>query len=104
MSYRVVFLPQAEQDMDDIEEYLSQFYVGTVLNFFLQLENKITKLADMPLMYPAYDDDPYFRRMVVDDYLLFYGIDEKRQLVVVHRIFHAKRDISRQILEHRTPE
>jgi plasmid stabilization system protein ParE len=104
MSYRVVFLPQAEQDMDDIEAYLSQFYAGTVLRFFLQLEDKIAGLEDMPLMYPAYDDDPYFRRMVVDDYLLFYNIDEKRRLVVIHRIFHAKRDISRQILEHRTLE
>jgi addiction module RelE/StbE family toxin len=104
MSYRVVFLPQAEQDMDDIEEYLSRFYANTVLNFFLQPEVKVAGLADMPLMYPAYDNDPYFRRMVVDDYLLFYSIDEKRQLVVIHRIFHAKRDISRQIPEHRTPE
>jgi plasmid stabilization system protein ParE len=104
MSCRVVFLPQAEQDMDDIEAYLSRFYAGTVLHFFLQPEDKVDGLANMPFMCPAYEDDPYFRRMVVDDYLLFYSIDEKRRLVVVHRIFHAKRDISRRILEHQTPE
>jgi plasmid stabilization system protein ParE len=102
MSYRVVFLPAADQDMDDIEEYLSQFYASTVLKFFLQLEEKVATLKDMPYMYPAYDDDTYFRRMVVDDYLLFYSVDEKRQLVVIHRVLHNKADVNRQILSPNT--
>jgi len=36
MSYRVVFMTEAERDMDDIEKYLSQFYASTVRKFSLQ--------------------------------------------------------------------
>jgi len=36
--------------------------------------------------------------MIVNDYLLFYSVDEKRQLAIIHRIFHPSRDISRQML------
>jgi len=102
MSYRVVFLEEAERDMNGIEEYLSQFYPSTARNFFAQLKKKLSLLEEQPFMYQVYEDDPYFRRMVVDDYLLFYNIDENRKLAIVHRIFHSSRDISRQILKHRS--
>jgi len=104
MSYRVTFLMEAERDVSDIEEYLSQFYASTARNFFTLLKRKVMCLEDMPFMYPVYENDSYFRRMVVDDYLLFYSIDEKRHLVIIHRIFHSKRDMSKQVLAHRTPE
>ena len=104
MSYRVVFLTEAERDIDCIEEYLSQFYTSTAQNFFTQLKKQVFMLEDMPYFCPVYEDDTYFRRMVVSDYLLFYSIDEKRQLVVIHRIFHSKRDTSQLILGHRPLE
>ena len=99
MRYRIVFMPSADRDMDDIEEYLSQFYSSTVLNFFLTLEKKVSTLENMPYSHPAYEYDPYFRWMVADDYLLFYSVDEKRKLVIIHRIFHGKRDIRQQMLD-----
>ena len=102
MSYRVVFKTEAERDMNDIEEYLSQFYASTVRNFFLQLEKQVKALETMPFMYPTYQEDPFFRKMIVNDYLLFYSVDEKRQLAIIHRIFHSSRDISRQILTDRS--
>ena len=103
MSYRVAYLGEAKQDMKEIAEYLCQYYASTARNFSSKLKGQVRTLKDTPYMYPAYGDDPYFRRMVVDDYLLFYSVDEKRRLVVVHRVFHASRDLSRQILSRRLP-
>jgi plasmid stabilization system protein ParE len=99
MSYSVSFLPDANRDMDDIEEYLSKFYPSTARNFFTQLKKQLQLLESMPLMCPIYDADPFFRKMIVDDYLLFYSVDEKRALIIIHRIFHAKRDINQQIMK-----
>lgn len=98
MSYRIVFLEAADRDMDIVEEYLSQFYASTVSNFFLKLERQVAALKEMPYLYQAYEEDPFFRRMVIDDYLLFYSVDEKRQLVVIHRVFHTKKDIRGETL------
>ena len=97
-----VFMKDAERDLGDIEEYLSQFYANTARKFLSKLQNKVLKLESMPYLYPAYDEDPFFRRMVVGDYLIFYSVEDDRDLVIVHRIFHATRDISRQILEKRS--
>ena len=104
MSFRVVFLDEAKADIDDIEEYLSQFYASTVRNFFDKLKKQVFMLEDTPYMCPVYEEDPFFRRMVVGDYLLFYSVDEARNLVPVHRIFHHSRNVSRQLLTHRTPK
>jgi plasmid stabilization system protein ParE len=101
MSFTIVFMPEADRDMDDIEEYLSQYYASTVRNFFTKLKDQTTSLITMPYMCPAFEADPFFRRMAIDDYMLFYSVDEKRSLVIIHRIFHSKRDISRQLLAHR---
>jgi len=98
MSYRVVFLAEAKLDVENIEEYLSQFYDSTVRNFFEELKKKVATLEYTPFLYSIYDGDPFFRRIVAKDYLLFYSIDDKQNLVVIHRILHSKRDISWQIL------
>jgi len=102
MSFRVIFLEEAESDMDAIEEYLFQYYASTVRNFFDKLKKKVFMLEDTPYMCQAYEDDSFFRKMVVEDYLLFYSVDETRNLVLVHRIFHHSRNVSRQLLTRRT--
>jgi len=104
MGFRVIFLEEAEVDMDSIEEYLSQYYASTVRDFFEKMKKQVFMLENTPYMCPTYEDDPFFRRMVVGDYLLFYSVDETRNLVLVHRIFHHSRNISRQLLSYRTPE
>ena len=104
MRFGIMFLPEADRDMNDIEENLSQFYASTARDFFDKMKKQLASLETMPYMYPAYEADPFYRRMVLDDYLLFYSVDEKRNLIIVHRIFHSKRDIYRQIIEHRTTE
>ena len=101
MSYHVVFMQEAELDLNDIEDYLSQFYSATARSFFEKLIKKVSLLETMPYMCSQYDADPFFRRMVIGDYLLFYSVEEERALVVVHRIFHSARDISRQVLSKR---
>jgi len=104
MKFRVIFLEEAEADMDIIEEYLSQFYDSTVRNFFHKLKEQVFMLEDTPYMCQAYEEDTFFRRMVVGDYLLFYSVDESRNLVIIHRIFHHSRNVSRQLLTQRILE
>ena len=93
MKFQVTFHDKAGIDMDEIEKYLYQFYPSTARNFFKKMKKQVIQLEDMPYVYPAYEKDPYFRRMVLGEYLLFYSVNESRNLVIVHRIFHHSRDI-----------
>jgi plasmid stabilization system protein ParE len=99
--YRVEYLPPAITDILETEAYLNEYSQATADRFTEVIVQKTVALAEHPRMYPIYEDDSYFRRMVVDNYSLFYSVDEKRQLVVVHRVLHAKRDINRIMSEER---
>jgi len=93
MKYRIKYMPTFPNDRDIIRIHLSKFYTGTEKRFFTLLRNKISQLKDFPLMYPVFEYDPDFRKMVIGDYLLFYIVDEINRIVEIHRIFHGAQDI-----------
>jgi len=97
MSHRIKFLNNARSDMSCIEDHLSQYYPSTARKFFEKLEKKISNLEENPYMYPAYEDDPFFRKMVIDDNLLFYSVNDELSLVSMHRIINSKRDVNAEI-------
>jgi len=101
MSHRITFLDEARQDLKDIASYLSQFYAGTARNFTSKLKKQVRQLKTLPYMYPAYEEDPLFRRMIIDDYLLFYSVDDRQKMVIIHHVFHSKRDICQHMLSQK---
>ena len=74
MTYKIKYLPLAVQDLNDIARYLSGFYPKTASRVLKELREKITKLGDTPKMCEIYRLDPAYRRMVVDQYLVFYRV------------------------------
>ena len=104
MSHQVKFLDKAKSDMSCIEEHLSQYYPSTARKFFEKMEKKISNLEENPYMYPAYEADPFFRKIAIEKYLLFYSVDDELSLVPIHRIIHSKRDISADMLDSGLPE
>jgi len=92
-----VHLPEAIDDIFTIEEYLNQHSLTAADRFIETLDQRAASLADYPYLWPAYEKDPFFRRMAIDDYVLFYSVDEKRNLIVIHRIFHHLRNIDNEM-------
>jgi plasmid stabilization system protein ParE len=91
--YSVKLLGMAEDDLDEICEYLSRFYPGTVERFLEVLEESFDHAAYNPRMYQSYEWNKKYRRIVAGDYLAFYKIDDDEKRVDVYRILHGKRNI-----------
>ena len=102
MSFQVVFLEDAEADLGGIDEYLCQFSERTADGFIAQMEAQTLMLEENPYLYQVYEADPFFRRMVVGDYNLFYSVNEQEELVTIHRVFHQSRNVSSLLLSRRT--
>ena len=94
MAYEVRLLDLAEKDLDEICQYLSQFYPGTPGKFLDALEKDFDYLAYNPKMYPKYEHNNEYRRMVTDKFLIFYKTDDENNRVNIYRILHEKRNIS----------
>lgn len=96
--HRVVTLPQAERDLDNIITYLNGFYPGSALRQYDALVDAILSLEEYPNKFEEYKPGQFqfgYRKMVVGDYLVFYVVEDAE--VVIHRILHGSRDLSRYL-------
>ena len=89
MMYKIKYLPLAVQDLNEIARYLSGFYPKTASRVLKELREKITKLGDPPKMCEVYRLDPAYRRLVVDQYLVFYRVNDENKIVEIHRVLRG---------------
>ncbi len=89
MAYKIKYLPLAVQDLRDIAEYLSQFYPGTAPRVLRTIRDKIANLKDMPEVYERYEQEPDYRKLLVEQYLVFYQVQDEKQIVEIHRVLRA---------------
>ena len=97
MNYTVNISSQADNDIRAIYEYialslLSPENAEAVLS---RLENKIENLDQLPKRFPIYKND--IRLMPVDNYLVFYSVEERFQTVSILRVMYGKRDMEKNI-------
>ena len=93
-SYKIMILSSAKEDLAGIIDYLSSFYENTAANQYDRIIEKINRLKQFPFMYPEYESsisNYNYRKMVVDNYLVFYTVSE--DTVRIHNIINGKMDI-----------
>ncbi len=91
-------LPIAVKDLEDIVDYLVQFYESTAVQQYDRIVEKIRELAEFPEMYEVYHGGQFrqvYRRMPVDKYLVFYVVHD--EVIEIHRILHGSHDIHRYL-------
>ena len=84
-------LAAAKADLNDIIEYLSQFYPSTAINMYDEIIRKIKNLEQFPLMHEEYKyvvSSLNYRKMIVDNYLVFYVVMD--ETVEIHAIINAR--------------
>jgi len=95
MRYKTIYLPVANRDIIRIDDALTD-YPNKAKRIFLEMESKVADIEEMPFMWPAYQAKPEYRRMILEDHLLFYKVDEGELEIKIYRILYDKMDI----LEH----
>ena len=99
--YKVEYLPVARKDMLEIVRYIS----GELKNpnaadrLAVELINAMENVLTFPYRAPVYQPirplKHEHRKILVHNYLMFYWVDEDKELVTVARVVYAKRDYSR---------
>ena len=61
--------------------------------FISNLKDKVNQIKENPFMHEIYQDDTFFRRALVENYLVFYNVDETEEIVGIYRILHGSKDL-----------
>ena len=102
--YRLEFLPIAKKDIDEIVAYVSnnlnnKTAARKLANGFIKGANDILKF---PYGISVYNQskklDNEYRCFKVNNFLMFYTINEKEHIITIVRVLYSKMDIS-NILE-----
>ena len=99
--YKLEYLPVAQRDMVEIVRYIGgELQNPTVAaRLAMELVNAAESVLTFPYALPSYQPirslKREYRKILVQNFLMFYWVDEEKKLVTVARVVYAKRDISR---------
>ncbi len=97
--YKVEYLPVALQDVLEIMRYIAFDLNNPTAAERLSeaIFEAGNRLAEFPYTYPVYAPikplEYEYRKAPVQNYILFYRVDEKNKLVTVSRVIYSKRDL-----------
>ena len=101
MNYSVKVLPSAIEDLQEIYNYIA-YELKSVINAGNQLnrlQDEISRLDFMPESFRLYEKEPWrsrgLRFFSVDNYIVFYIVDNENVEVNVMRVLYGKMDFSK---------
>lgn len=101
--YEVKITRQAQNQMDEIIEYISQKLSApnAANNLIEKMEKSIVSLTEFPERYQLIEEEPWrtkgVRKIVVNNFLVYYWIDIEEMKVQVIAVIYAKRNQLEQL-------
>ena len=98
MEYNLRITDRALDDMEAIYKHIADVLLEpqTALNMIDLLEESIAKLLHMPHSRPVVTDARLslegYRKLVVKNYIVFFTIDNKENVVNIERVLYGRRD------------
>lgn len=96
--YTLEYLPIAKKDMSEIAEYIGVKLSNPTAadNLAEKMVSEAENLTDMPYKCSVYISprplNYEYRKLLVNNYIMFYYVDESKKLITIARVLYAKRD------------
>ena len=102
-TYEVKITSQAQEQMAEIVDYISNelFAPEAAEHLLDRMENSILALAEFPERNQLIEEEPWkthgIRKIVVNNFLVYYWINKPEKKVQVIAVIYAKRDQIEQL-------
>ena len=99
-SYRVEITALAKQDIIDIFNYIADMLAvpNSAVKQYMRLQEAILKLDSFPERGSIYkgmsQKTKDLRFILVDNYVVYYHIDEERHTVYIYRVLYSRRNVN----------
>ncbi|SFD89616.1 Plasmid stabilization system protein ParE [Sharpea azabuensis] len=102
-SYNVEYSEEAYEDLREIYDYVANELLvpKTAENLLKNIRTAIRSLSNMPFRHTLVDWEPWYsmkiRQFPVENFIVYYLVEENKRMVSIVRIFYNGRDISKII-------
>jgi len=99
MRYELEYLPVAEKDLRNAAMYIAIDLKSPIAaaNLMRKIRKKADALRKTPYMYREYYGEPgnetAYRAMPVNNYLVYYVVNEDSKTVEIHRVLYVRMDV-----------
>lgn len=96
--YKVIIELPAQRDLQGLLRYITDTLKEPVVarRIYISIKEQILTLNQMPLRHSVVKEQPYaamgVRKLLVENYIAFYIIDEEKREVHVLRILYNRRE------------
>lgn len=96
-SYDLRLTPKASDDLDEIYEYIPNnlHNLKAAVRLMSEMETNLLRLKDFPLSGSLRNDEflrkKGYRKLIVENYIVFYLVNESEKQVVVMRVLYGSR-------------
>ncbi len=97
--YKVLLTPEFQQEIRDIHSYIANTLLvpETAAKQVVRIMDVVKSLDEMPERNPLYEKEPWhsrgLRKVVIDNYVVFYYVNKKVDEVAVFHVFYGGRKI-----------
>ena len=105
-SYKVGYSVDALDDLREIYSYIANELLvpETASAQLSRIRKEVRSLAFMPARYALVDWEPWYsmkmHQLPVDNFIVYYLVDDEKRTVTVVRIFYGGRDIDNMNWNH----
>lgn len=97
-SYRIIITPDAEYDLIELQNYITDVLLSREIakRYIHTIRTEISSLSEMPARHKPVDDEPWhsrgIRKIMVNNFFVYYRIDEEQKKVFILNVIYARRD------------
>ena len=102
-NYKIIFTQTAEAELDGIYDYISKTLLSenSAKKLMEKIEEKTLRLEVFPESCSIANgyiiNDIQYRKLIVDNYILLYHIDENNKQVNIIHVFYGRRNYLKDI-------
>ena len=97
-SYRIIITPDAEYVLIELRNYITDVLLSREIakRYIHTIRTEISSLSEMPARHKPVDDEPWhsrgIRKIMVNNFFVYYRIDEEQKKVFILNVIYARRD------------
>lgn len=105
MDYKVKLTDHAVAQLQEAVIYISKVLQASTVakRWAARIKKELASLSTMPARYPLTEEEPWhtegIHKMSVENFLVYYWIDEAKKIVWITAIVYARRDQLRVLRE-----
>ncbi|MBQ5642574.1 MAG: type II toxin-antitoxin system RelE/ParE family toxin [Bacteroidaceae bacterium] len=105
MDYKVKLTDHAIAQLQEAVIYISKVLQASTVakHWAARIKKELASLSTMPARYPLTEEEPWhtegIHKMSVENFLVYYWIDEEKKIVWITAIVYARRDQLRVLRE-----